>query len=245
MIVISHFARRSGYLTKSVAGSLSSLVLLLPLNGCADGDRPSQGSSSRSSSAQSSAVIQKRADGLIISLPKLEAAVVGSVPKELKGATYNRDTFANERDKQEFTWKIFASTHSRSLQVTIRRHPTVDDARKQVRYAETDMADFHLRRPLNAINSGRARRVPNVADECVGFDLSNENSVSGVAGDQNYYTQKGRYLECRVANVDISVEWLGLNYSKPWSRTSGSGLNPTSADRESQAVVRSIAAVLA
>ncbi|GAA4241785.1 hypothetical protein GCM10022254_72050 [Actinomadura meridiana] len=190
-------------------------------------------------------MVNKQPDGLIVSLPKLESLIDKSVPKELKGALFNRDTFADARDRQNFSWDIFDSTHSRSLEVTVRRNPTVASARKKVRYAETEIANDHLRRPLNAFDSGPAHRVPGVADECVAFDVASINSVNGVAGDVNYYTQRGRYLECRVANVDISVEWIGLNYSKPWSRTIGSGLDRASADQVTQAVVRSIAAVLA
>ncbi|GAA4241783.1 hypothetical protein GCM10022254_72040 [Actinomadura meridiana] len=125
------------------------------------------------------------------------------------------------------------------------RVPSVDDARKEIRSTEKDMANVNLRRRLNDFNSGPPRRVPGVADECVTFDLSRVNFISAVPGNGNYYTQKGRYLECRVANVDIVVEWIGLNYSKSWSRTTGSGLDRASADQVTQTIVRSVVAVLA
>ncbi len=205
------------------------------------GGTPDGASHSRASAA---AVVRDGA-GLFLKVPDVAGLVAGSLPPDVAKGRYWRDPFNDRAGKQFFSWKVFDLRHNRNLTVEVTRKASVAQAREKAAYVRTVLADDDVREGRQTIRTSKAAEVTGIADECLGFRISRKNAMSALPDDPGQkYAMSGRYLYCRLGNVNIVIGWEGLDYSQPGTVDAGTGLGDVAADRDTRRIAHSIGAAL-
>ncbi|GAA2133254.1 hypothetical protein [Actinomadura napierensis] len=77
------------------------------------------------------------------------------------------------------------------------------------------------------------------------FQVSRENAARSIPAPNGFdYSMSGRYLYCRVTNVNIVIDWEGFDYSRPGVLDTGTGLDEVSAEHDVERIARAIVTVL-
>jgi hypothetical protein len=189
--------------------------------------------------------VEKDGSGLVTKAPDIGQVVARSIPPEVAKGRYWHDPFNSLTKQQFFSWKVFDANHNRNLTLQVVRETSVSKAKKGAVYVKDVLADDHVREGRQIVDTGKAAAINGIADECLTFHISRKNAMSALPGDFGQeYSMSGRHLYCRFANVNIWIDWEGLNYSRQWTFDSGTGLNDAIADSDTQRIARTIVAAL-
>ncbi|HEU5025675.1 MAG TPA: hypothetical protein VFV01_12210 [Spirillospora sp.] len=95
------------------------------------------------------------------------------------------------------------------------------------------------------MDTGHVKKIAHLADECMSFQIARENAPRAIPGPNGFdYSMGGRYLYCRVTNVNIVIDWEGFDYSRPGALDTGIPLDDISAEHDVERIARTIATAL-
>lgn len=208
-------------------------------------DATGDGTDSAAPAPGKPSAVETNAEGLVTGLPEIDRAVSGALPADLAGSKLWSDPFNSRTREEHFSWTVLGARRNRVLTLQVTLKAGIADAKKKASYVRKELADDRTREGRQVVETGPVEKVANIADECLGFRISRKNAVSGVIGDPRQdYSMSGRYLYCRVQNVNMVIDWEGQDYSRPWAVTTGTGLDQATANRDAQRIARAVVASL-
>ncbi|MVZ99133.1 hypothetical protein F8568_001765 [Actinomadura sp. LD22] len=178
-------------------------------------------------------------------MSEIGRAVSGSIPADVANGKHWTYPFNTRTDEQYLAWEDFDSLHNRLLTVRVTRETSITEAKAEASYVENELADDHVREGRQVVDTGPVKEITHLADECMSFRIARENAPRAIPGPGGFaYSMGGRYLYCRVMNVDIVVDWEGFDYSRPGALDAGIGLDDISAEHDVERIARAIATAL-
>ncbi|TDD96700.1 hypothetical protein [Actinomadura rubrisoli] len=189
--------------------------------------------------------VEKDPSGLVTRVPDIGQVASRSIPPEVAKGRYLAGPYNDPRGVQSFSWKVFDARQNRNLTLEVARKPSIAEAKVKAMYVRSAVAGAHVQEGRQVTDTGPAETIPNLADECLGFRISRKNAASAIPQDGGQkYSMSGRYLYCRFKNVNIVIDWEGLDYARPRTIDSGTGLNQAAADRDTRRLAQAIVGAL-
>lgn len=189
--------------------------------------------------------VEKDHAGLVTKMPEIARAVSGSIPADLAKGKYWAYPFNTRTDEQYFAWEDFDSLHNRLLTVRVTRKGSIAQAKAKAAYVKDVLADDHVREGRQVVDTGPVKKIAHLADECLSFQISRENAARAIPGPYGAdYSMGGRYLYCRVTNVNIVVDWEGFDYSRAGAPDTGIALDEISAEHDVERIAHAIITAL-
>jgi hypothetical protein len=194
--------------------------------------------------SQASAINKASFDirGNVLALPNTVKNIESLLPEEVSDGGPWIDPFDNLQADQFHVWQSYNVHRARTLKIEVKKMKDIKEAKRAISYERSNMAN-HASKDGPRTVTGMARPVEDIAGECLSFPIEQyEVQPMPMRGADlsNLYRVSGVRMYCRVANVGISIQWQGMDYTTPRVYSRGKGLGYEASQRQAIGIMKTI-----